>query len=263
VLSHYAVHTPLQAKEEVVTRYEAKASALGPESDEHYESEREASTRLRQDHATYAAMIESTDESVGRIVEKIRELGIEDHTAVVFVSDNGGLSTLLRKGFSRATANVPLRAGKGWLYEGGIRAPLIVAAPGAPSGLQIDEPAVSTDLHPTLLDLAGLPSMPTQHRDGASLAAAIRGADGADQGPLYWHFPHYHGSGSRPSGAIRWGNLKLVEWFEDGAVELYDLGNDIGERRDLIDERPEEAARLLRELRSWRDEVGANMPTPR
>ncbi|MDH3734623.1 MAG: sulfatase [Gemmatimonadota bacterium] len=261
VVSHYAVHTPLQAREEVVARYEAKASALGPQSDEHYEVERDASTRLRQDHPTYAAMVESTDESVGRIVQRLRELGIEDRTAVVFVSDNGGLSTLMRRGFNQATANLPLRAGKGWLYEGGIRAPLIVVAPDAPRGREVHEPATSTDLYPTLLELAGLPDMPTQHRDGVSLAAAIQGDDGAGQRPLYWHFPHYHGSGNRPGGAIRAGDLKLVEWFEDGAVELYDLSRDIGERRDLIDERPEEAARLLNELRRWREEVGANMPT--
>ena len=208
-------------------------------------------------------MIESTDESVGRIVEKIRELGIEEHTVVVFVSDNGGLSTLMRKSFNQATANMPLRAGKGWLYEGGIRAPLIVAAPGAPAGLDIAQPTTSNDLYPTLLELAGLTQMPEQHLDGESLASAIFGQGGAAERPLYWHFPHYHGSGNRPSGAIRWGDLKLIEWFEDGGFELYDLSADLGERRDLVGERPEDAARLLSELQRWRGEVGANMPTPR
>ncbi len=262
-LSHYSVHTPLQAPEEVVARYETKAAALGPETDEHYESERDASTKLRQDHATYAAMIESTDESVGRIVQKIRELGIGERTAVVFVSDNGGLSTLMRRSFSQATANVPLRAGKGWLYEGGIRAPLIVSAPGGPAGVEIDQPATSNDLYPTLLELAGLALMPERHLDGESLAPAILGQGAVAERPLYWHFPHYHGSGNRPSGAIRSGDLKLIEWFEDGSVELYDLSADLGERRDLVDERPEEAVRLLTELRRWRDEVGANMPAAR
>ena len=122
---------------------------------------------------------------------------------------------------------------------------------------------MSTDLYPTLLALAGLPGMPTQHLDGVSLAGAMRGERSAERQPLYWHFPHYHGSGNRPGGAIRSGDLKLVEWFEDGTVELYDLANDISERRDLVDERPEEAARLLSELRRWREEVGANMPTAR
>lgn len=262
VLSHYAVHTPLQGQADVVARYEEKAALLPPESDEHYESERESSTRLRQDHPDYAAMIESVDQSVGRISAELIELGIEDRTVIVFMSDNGGLSTLMRRGFSQATANVPLRAGKGWLYEGGIRAPLIVVMPGAPQGVTSDQLAVSTDLFPTLLDLAGLPGLPTQHTDGVSLGPAIRG-ETSDRGSLYWHFPHYHGSGNRPGGAIRSGDLKLVEWFEDGAVELYDLGSDLSERRDLAGERPDEVARLLGELRDWREEVGANMPLVR
>jgi arylsulfatase A-like enzyme len=261
VLSHYAVHTPLQAKAEVVGRYERKAQGLGPESDDDYEDEREASTKLRQDHATYAAMIESMDKSVGRITDKLTELGIDDRTAVVFVSDNGGLSTLMRRSFNQATANLPLRAGKGWLYEGGIRAPLIVTAPGVPAGFIIDEPASSTDLYPTLLDLAGLPLLPEQHRDGLSLNPLLRGAVGIERNALFWHFPHYHGSGNRPGAAVRSGDLKLVEWFEDGAVELYDLSDDVGERRDLAIERPADAARLLEDLRRWRDAVGANMPT--
>ena len=264
VLSHYAVHTPLQAKPDAIARYEDKAAGLGPDGDAYYEAEREASTKLRQDHPTYAAMIESTDQSVGRILDKIAELGIEEHTAVIFVSDNGGLSTLMRRGFNQATANVPLRAGKGWLYEGGIRAPLIVKWPGAGTvGTTIDAPVMSTDLFPTLLEMAGLPTMPQQHRDGVSLAPALRGDALPDRGPLFWHFPHYHGSGNRPGAAIRAGDLKLVEWFEDGAFELYDLSSDLGERRDLATERSEDASRLLGQLRSWRAEVGANMPTPR
>lgn len=262
VLSHYAVHTPLEGEPEVVARYAEKALALGPETDAHFESEREASTKLRQDHPTYAAMIESTDRSVGRIMDKLVELGIDERTAIVFVSDNGGLSTLMRRSFNQATANVPLRAGKGWLYEGGIRAPLIVRWPGQARGRVIDSPAMSTDLFPTLLDMAGLPLLPDQHLDGISLTDAMRAEISADSRTLYWHFPHYHGSGNRPSGAVRSGDLKLVEWFEDGSVELYALSADMAERIDLVREQPEEAERLLGLLRAWRSEVGANMPTP-
>ena len=170
VLSHYAVHTPLQAPPNAVARFEAKAATLGPDSDEYYEAEREASTKLRQDHATYAAMVQSTDESVGRIRERLAQLALDRRTAVVFVSDNGGLSTLMRRGFNQATANVPLRAGKGWLYEGGIRAPLIVYWPERVSpGTVVASPAMSTDLFPTLLAMAGLPALPEQHLDGTSL----------------------------------------------------------------------------------------------
>jgi arylsulfatase A-like enzyme len=264
VLSHYAVHTPLQARAEAVERYELKAAALGPGSDAHYESERDASTKLRQDHPTYAAMVESVDQSVGRMMDELTELELDGRTVVVFVSDNGGLSTLTRRSFNQATANTPLRAGKGWLYEGGIRAPLIVRAPGkVDPGTVVETPAMSTDLFPTLLAMAGLPALPEQHLDGRNLAGTMAGEAADEQGSLFWHFPHYHGSGNRPGGAVRMGDLKLVEWFENGAIELYDLSTDIGERNDLARQRPNEAARLLDALRAWREETGANMPTRR
>ena len=263
VLSHYAVHTPLQAPSEAVQRYEQQAAFLGPDRDENYEPERESSTKLRQDHPTYAAMVESTDLSVGRILVGLADLGLDARTVVVFVSDNGGLSTLTRRGFNQATANAPLRAGKGWLYDGGIRVPLIVRWPGRiKPGTVVDSPAMSMDLFPTLLDMADLPTRPDQHVDGTSLTGAMTARTGAREA-LYWHFPHYHGSGNRPGGAIRAGNLKLVEWFEDGSVELYDLSDDISERRDLSVDRPADTARLLGALRAWRQEVGANMPTER
>jgi arylsulfatase A-like enzyme len=263
VLSHYAVHTPLQGPADEVERYEAKAAALGPESEDHYEAERDAETKLRQDHATYAAMVESTDRSVGRILDKLAELSLDRNTVVVFLSDNGGLSTLMRRSPNQATANMPLRAGKGWLYEGGIRAPLIVRWPGMISaGTVVSAPAVTTDVFPTLLELAGLPGQPANHADGASLVGAMDGEPDVHEA-LFWHFPHYHGSGNRPGGAVRIGDLKLVEWFEDGAVELYDLSSDLGERQDLSTERPEDTARLLTELRTWRDDLDANMPTKR
>ena len=263
VLSHYAVHTPLQGPSEAVQRYEVKAGNLGPDEDENYESERESSTKLRQDHPTYAAMVESTDVSVGRILSMLSHLELDQRTVVVFVSDNGGLSTLTRRGFNQATANVPLRAGKGWLYDGGIRGPLIIRWPGRiKAGTMVDSPAMSMDLFPTLLEMAGLPARPDQHLDGTSLAGAMTAGTGR-RDALYWHFPHYHGSGNRPGGAVRVGDLKLVEWFEDGSVELYDLSVDISERRDLSAERPVDTARLLEALKAWRQEVGANMPTAR
>ncbi|NCG31798.1 MAG: sulfatase-like hydrolase/transferase [Proteobacteria bacterium] len=263
VLSHYAVHTPLQAKPEVTARYADKAEDLGPVTEADYEAEREAETKLRQDHPTYAAMIESTDQSVGRILDALDDLELWERTIVMFVSDNGGLSTLMRRSPTQATSNLPLRAGKGWLYEGGIRAPLIVRTPGVPAGgLVSDHPASSTDLYPTLLALAGLPARPEQHVDGVSLAAALTAGEAA-RDTLYWHFPHYHGSGNRPGGAIRAGNFKLVEWFEDGSVDLYDLATDLSEDHDLATERPEDTQRLQDRLHAWRAKVGANMPTAR
>jgi arylsulfatase A-like enzyme len=247
-----------------VQRYAAKAEALGPESDDDFMAEREAVTKLRQDHATYAAMVESTDQSVGRILDRLDSLGFDDNTVVMFVSDNGGLSTLMRRSFNQATSNRPLRAGKGWLYEGGIRAPLIVRWPGTlAAGRTVEAPVTSTDLFPTLLDLIGVKQRPQLQLDGASLGPLLNGESAGPHAALYWHFPHYHGSGNRPGGAIRVGDLKLLEWFEDGAIELYDLSSDLGERRDLAVERPEDARRLLAALREWRTEVGANMPLVR
>lgn len=261
VLSHYAVHTPLQAPEPAVRRYEAKAAALGPDGDGNYRPERESSTKLRQDHPTYAAMIEAVDDSVGRVIEALADRDLDDRTIVVFVSDNGGLSTLTRRGFNQATSNEPLRAGKGWLYEGGIRAPLLIRAPGVSAGT-VAAPALSTDLYPTLLDLAGLQSQPEQHLDGGSLVGVMAGRP-APERSLTWHFPHYHGSGNRPGGAIRDGDLKLIEWFEDGAVELYDLAVDPGERLDLAAERPADVGRLVGQLGAWRLQIDANMPVRR
>ncbi len=264
VLSHYAVHTPLEAKPEIVARYEARAEALPDIGEAGFAAEHESETKLRQDHPTYAAMIQSTDESAGRILAKLEELAIDDRTIVVFVSDNGGLSTLTRRSFNQATANVPLRAGKGWLYEGGIRAPLIVKWPGRAEGQRVvDVPAQSSDLYPTLLQMAGLSPRLAQHRDGVSLAGPMEGGSSPERPDLFWHFPHYHGSGNRPGAAVRAGDLKLIEWFEDGSVELYDLSEDLGETRDLADERPAVAEDLRGRLERWRESVGANMPTRR
>ncbi len=271
VLSHYAVHTPLMAKDELTVDYEAKSAAL-PALDTPFAPESgRASSKQRQDHPVYAAMIESTDDSVGRILAALDELGLSDDTAVVFVSDNGGLSTLPVGRSSMPTSNVPLRAGKGWLYEGGIRAPLIVKWPGvtdvpgpAREGAtgKIDVPVTSMDLYPTLLDMAGLDARPDQHLDGLSLAPLLRGATSLPREALFWHFPHYHGSANRPSGAVRVGDLKLVQWFEDGRVELYDLATDPGETYDLVDDEPQQVARLRQILGEWRVTVDARMPVP-
>ncbi len=262
VLSHYAVHTPLQSKEELTEKYREKAAALPAlEGPEFLPEGERAVSKQRQDHPVYAGMIESTDESVGRVLGALESLGLESNTVVIFVSDNGGLSTLLSR--RMPTSSVPLRAGKGWLYEGGIRVPMIVRWPGIVEGGQrIDDPAVSMDLYPTLLRLAGLPLMPGQHRDGVSLAPLLDASGELSRPTLYWHFPHYHGSGNLPSGAVRVGDLKLMEWLEDGAVELYDLSSDLGEARDLAPLMPETAEQLRGALQGWRRQIGAAMPSP-
>jgi len=256
-LSYYAVHTPLMTKPELEQKYERKRDALPPHEGPRFEPEGPRENRQVQDHAVYAGMVQSVDESVGRILARLEELGLTDRTAIVLMSDNGGLST----SEGSPTSNLPLRAGKGWLYEGGIREPMIVKWPGAVmGGSMCREPVISTDFYPTLLEMAGLPARPTQHEDGLSLVPLLRQEGKLERDALFWHYPHYGNQGTTPSGAIRRGDLKLIEYFEDDRVELFDLSRDVGERHDLSTERPEEAHQLRERLAQWRTEVGAAMP---
>jgi arylsulfatase A-like enzyme len=213
-------------------------------------------------HPVYAAMIETLDDAVGRLMAKVDSLGLTDRTVFIFTSDNGGLHVLESPG-TPATYNRPFRAGKGFVYEGGLREPLIVRWPGVVrAGSVCDEPVVLTDLVPTLLEAAGIdPAGAIGPLDGVSLTNALRG-ETAPARALFWHFPHYTNQGSRPAGAIRDGDWKLVEHFEDGSIELYDLANDVGETNDLAASQPERAEGLRRKLHDWRATVGARMPTP-
>ncbi|MDE2827744.1 MAG: sulfatase-like hydrolase/transferase, partial [Bacteroidota bacterium] len=195
------------------------------------------------------AMVASVDESVGRVLQALEAAELQDNTIVVFTSDNGGLSTLSRGRAWAPTSNLPFRAGKGWLYEGGIRIPLIV------SGIHrdptvMDVPGTTDDLLPTIASLAGLPD--PIDVDGLDLFAKP-----APERALYWHFPHYHGSANRPSGAVRQGRYKVIEWFETNSAELYDLDSDPGETTDISTFEPAKTQELLRKMQSWRDEVGA------
>ena len=257
-LSLYNVHTPLQAKPEHVEYFQDRI----PEADSLPAFQAEGTlgtTRQRQDHAVYAGMIRSVDESVQRIRFALDSLGVADNTVIVFTSDNGGLSTLQGDRRWAPTSNLPLRAGKGFLYEGGTRIPFIVYDPSGEASALIDLPGTTEDLLPTLHGLAGLPVPPGL--DGIDLSPVTRGMDLSDRA-LYWHFPHYHGSGNRPSGAIRYGDYKLIEWLEDGATELYNLRDDVAESSNLASDQPGKAAELLALLHAWRDTVGAQMPTP-
>jgi arylsulfatase A-like enzyme len=205
-------------------------------------------------------MVQSVDESVGRVLETIERLGLSDNTIVIFMSDNGGLTTIANRR-SAPTAVLPLRAGKGWLYEGGIREPMIVKWPGVVNeGSICADPVISTDFFPTMLEMARIGQRPNLHPDGLSLVPLLRQEGTLDRSALYWHFPHYHGSGNRPSGAVRAGDYKLVEWFEDGQVELYNLAEDIGESQDLSESMPEKVAELTQMLHSWHSTVDAKMP---
>ncbi|MDA1266339.1 MAG: sulfatase-like hydrolase/transferase, partial [Planctomycetota bacterium] len=257
VFCYYTVHTPLQSKPEYAQRYRDKQEAQ-PADGEAWGEERQRKVRLVQDHAVYAGMVQSLDESVGLVLGALEGHGLSERTVVMFTSDNGGLST----SEGHPTSNMPLRAGKGWVYEGGVRVPLLVRWPGVTTaGSVIDDPAWGADLYPTALAAAGLDLRPTQHLDGLALTPALRGG-ALPQRALYWHYPHYGNQGGAPSGAVRWGDWKLCEWFEDDRVELFHLGEDEGELRDLASAEPERAAQLRGLLSAWRGRTEANMPRP-
>ncbi len=258
-LPHFGVHAPYQAKEELIERFRNKP-AVGGHRD-----------------PTYAAMIYSVDESVGRVVAKIDELGLGQNTLILFSSDNGGVGGYSRAGVFKQNArgeitdNAPLRGGKGMLYEGGVRVPWIarwsgVIAPGSVSA----QPFLSVDLYPTLLELTGAPQPENQPLDGLSLVANLKssGAQPLERTDIFWHFPGYLGASGNswrttPASAIRHGDYKLIEFFEDGRLELYDLVNDVGQERDLAQEKPEMVKDLHARLVAWRKSVNAPIPEKR
>jgi arylsulfatase A-like enzyme len=256
-LSFYSVHLPLQATKEGIAKYEAKAAKL-PSDKVEFGRERESKWRLVQKHPTYAAMVEATDTAIGMVLDKLNELKLAGNTLVIFTSDNGGLAT----GEGCPTSNLPLRAGKGWLYEGGIRVATIVRWPGVVApGTTCATPIISMDYFPTLLEAAGK-AMPTQKPiDGVSIVPLLRGKSIPDR-VFYWDYPHYGNQGGAPASAIRDGKWKLIEWREDGALELYDLKADPSETHDLAKSQPKITERLQESLAKWREEVRAKAPTP-
>ena len=258
VLSFYSVHTPLMAPEPLVEKYRARKADL--EHGPIWGKERARKVRLVQEHAVYAGMVESMDAAVGVVLDAIDAAGLADDTIIVFTSDNGGLST----SEGHPTSNLPFRAGKGWLYEGGIREPFIMVVPGmTPAGSVCEAPVVTQDILPTVLELCHVPAIDDRPLDGVSLVPVLRDPSASlDRETLFWHYPHYGNQGGAPSGAVRDGDWKLVEWFEDGSVELFDLATDPGEATNLAEVRPEVADRLRARLHGWRFGIDAAMPTP-
>ncbi len=254
-LSFYSVHTPLMARPDLVAKYKEKKARLGLEAK--WGREREREVRLVQEHAIYAGMVEAMDQAVGTVLDALDRLGLATNTAVFFMSDNGGLST----SEGHPTSNLPLRAGKGWLYEGGIREPMIVRWPGVVKpGATCAQYVSSVDFLPTILDLAG--RRPAGPVDGMSFLPLLKGG-ALDRGAIYWHYPHYGNQGGAPGGAVRLGDWKLIEWYEDGALELFNLADDIGERHNLVAANPAKVRELHDLLKAWRDETNARMPTKR
>lgn len=243
-LSHYAVHIPLEAKPELIEKYRRKPRP-----------------RSGIQNPVYAAMVEHVDQSVGRILALLAELGIEDITLVIFTSDNGGLRQRFDGQGPLVSSLEPLRGEKGTLYEGGIRVPLIVRWPGVvEAGKTTDQLACSIDIFPTVAE-ATQQTVPKEWKvDGTSLLPLLSGTGTLERQTLYWHYPHYHHS--TPASAIRSGNWKLIHFYEDGRDELYNLATDLSEYEDLSSAEPEKTAALRKMLQMWLTEVGARLPTP-
>jgi arylsulfatase A-like enzyme len=260
-LSFYTVHSPIQGCKRYIQKFKEKARSLPTAPDSGYIAEHSGWTKTQQNNPRYASMVYAMDENVGRLMRRLKELKIDDNTIVIFTSDNGGLSTLYRKG--APTSLAPLRAGKGWCYEGGIRIPLIIKIPGEEyQGKVINEPVVSMDLYPTLVDLAEIHPMPEQYVDGVDLLPAIEG-EKLNRKSLFWHYPQYHGSAWTPGASIRQGDWVLVEFYEPGVKELYNLKDDIGERNNLASQYPQKVDSMLKQLRKMQKKSKAKFPVLR
>lgn len=253
-LSFYAVHGPLQTTKLLWEKYRRKAAARSMDS--RLFIDRTLPVRKVQDNPVYAGMVEMLDEAVGRVLAGLEDLGLADNTIVIFTSDNGGASSV-----SYATSNAPLRGGKGQQWEGGIRDPFYIRVPGMTATGSVSEvPVVHMDIYPTILELAGLPLQPAQHVDGVSLVPLLKGGAIADR-DLFWHYPHYGSLGGEPSSIIRSEDWKLIHYYEDGHDELYNLGDDLGEKNDLAS--TDEHAKILRnKLDAWLADTGALIPQP-
>jgi len=306
-LAHFAVHDPIQGRADFVSYYEKKREELlpndtpyilegnpddqVPKNRQQLQSmiqkpawsghkllpERTIKIKQRQDNAHFAAMVASMDESLGRIMAKLKKLKLDQNTILVFLSDNGGMSAANFGNPERvigknkldaaySTSNLPLRGAKGWLYEGGIRVPFIVRVPGESArGTTCHEPVITNDLFPTLLDVAGLPLRPDQHCDGLSLAPLLRDPLSTLNRPaLFWHFPHYSNHGMQsPGAAIRAGDYKLIEYFENSSVQLFNLKEDPGEQNDLSFSAAPKRMELQTMLHHWQDEINAQRMTKR
>lgn len=252
-LPHFAVHSPFQAKQDLIDRFSPKPPAGG------------------HNNPVYAAMIASVDESVGRVMAALEEQGITENTVLIFSSDNGGVGGYAREGIKGGdiTDNTPLRCGKGSLYEGGTRVPFIVRWPGVTkAGSVCQVPAIHVDLYPTFLEIAGTVPPQDYALDGASLVPLFRDANASlGRDAIYQHFPGYLGSGGNtwrttPVTIVQAGPWKLMEFLEDNHLELYNLSNDLGEQKNLAEQMPDKAQAMYAQLVAWRKAIHAPMPTP-
>jgi arylsulfatase A-like enzyme len=244
-LAHYGVHIPLEAKASGVVAFQPKVNLKDP-----------------QHNAVYAAMVRSIDESVGRIVKKVTDEGLSDRTVFIFTSDNGGLVSDEYRG-QAATSNLPLKAGKGFLYEGGIREPLCIVWPGVTKpGSVSTMPVTGTDFYRTIAQMAGVTKLKGSPRDGVSLVPMLRRGIVPQRDALFWHYPHYSNQGGRPGGAIRMGDWKLIRWYEDDSIEFYNLRTDPGEKTNLATQEAAKARGMLAIFNDWLTAMKPEMPKP-
>ena len=256
-LSFYSVHAPIQTTEALWRKYREKAVAAGL-VDRRFIFDRRLAVRQVQDCPIYAGMIEAMDSAVGLVLDKLEELDLLDNTIICFTSDNGGVSS----GDAFSTSNLPLRGGKGRQWEGGIREPFYLAAPGVTrAGSQCKVPVSGIDWYPTLLELAGIKLPDEQRIDGVSLVPLLEGRQ-IGQRPLFWHYPHYGNQGGEPSSIIMEGDWKLIYYHEDGREELYHLGRDVGEQQNLVESEPALARQMRNRLNTWLKGVDARFPAP-
>ncbi|MCE5328488.1 MAG: sulfatase [Planctomycetaceae bacterium] len=268
-LWHYAVHTPIQAPQRYLDKYAAKAASLGLDKKQWFELGRmhhvegrenlPVKRRLFQSDIAYAGLVQNLDENIGRVLAALDEEGIADNTIVFFTSDNGGLAT----SEGSPTCNAPLAEGKGWMFEGGTRTPLLVRWPGVTAADSVcTTPVTSPDFYPTILEMAGLPALPAQHSDGVSIAPLLRGGAELPREAIFWHYPHYGNQGGTPGASVRCGDWKLIEFYEDRHVELYNLREDVSEDHDQAAVQPDIAHRLQKMLHEWLAKVDAKIPQP-
>ena len=256
-LSFYAVHGPIQTTKEKWSKYRDKAELDGI-AETGFQMERVLPIRTEQDNPVYAGLVESMDDAVGLVLNSLKELGLEENTIVIFTSDNGGVAS----GDAFSTSNTPLRGGKGYMWEGGIREPYFIMVPWLNSnGMENSYPVTGTDFYPTILDLANIDLLPDQHVDGVSLKPLLEGKILPER-PLYWHYPHYGNQGGEPSSILRENEWKLIHYWEDGRDELYNLQSDPGELNDVSGDNPDITKKMNQQLLSWLTEVGARFPVP-
>lgn len=255
-LSFYAVHGPIQTTQNKWEKYRNKAETQGIKSTG-YKMERVLPIRQVQDNPIYAGLVEAMDDAVGDVLNTLEQLGLDENTIVIFTSDNGGVAS----GDNYSTSNLPLRGGKGYQWEGGIKEPFFIHVPWLKSnGKSSEYPVIGSDFYPTILDLAGAKTLPNQHIDGVSLKPILEGKKLANR-PLFWHYPHYGNQGGEPSSIIQENGWKLIHYWEDGRNELYNLANDINEQKNISNENKELTKQLYNKLNSWLLNVGANKPT--